>query len=103
MSNSAIVPETTRSRPIRDSFADLLAGIRDGLDMQARYDALSRLTPLELARLGLSRGDISRVVATGVRLQCSTHQGSRSPRSNCDPPHTRHSVSSPTAEPSHRL
>lgn len=45
-------------------FSEFCAGVRDGRDMQAQYDALSRLTPGELKRLGLTRDDIARVVAT---------------------------------------
>jgi len=45
-------------------FADFIAGAREGRDMQARYDELSRMTPGELKRLGLTREDIARVVAT---------------------------------------
>jgi uncharacterized protein YjiS (DUF1127 family) len=45
-------------------FAEYCAGIRDGRDLQAYYDKLSRMTPGELKRLGLTRDDIARVVAT---------------------------------------
>ena len=45
-------------------FAEYCAGIRDGRDLQAYYDSLSRMTPGELKRLGLTRDDITRVVAT---------------------------------------
>jgi uncharacterized protein YjiS (DUF1127 family) len=44
-------------------FAEFCAGIRDGRDMQAHYDELSRMTPGELRRLGLTRDDITRVAA----------------------------------------
>jgi uncharacterized protein YjiS (DUF1127 family) len=38
--------------------------VRDGRDLQAHYDELSRMTPGELKRLGLTREDITRFVAT---------------------------------------
>jgi uncharacterized protein YjiS (DUF1127 family) len=45
-------------------FAEFCAGVRDGRDLQAQYDELSRMTPGELKRLGLTREDITRFVAT---------------------------------------
>jgi hypothetical protein len=45
-------------------FAEFCAGIRDGRDLQAHYDELSRMTPGELKRLGLTRDDITRAVAS---------------------------------------
>jgi hypothetical protein len=65
MSNCSVAAQTSRRWYIPSHFADIVAGARDGLAMQARYDELSRLSPAELAQLELSRADISRVVARG--------------------------------------
>lgn len=43
------------------SVSDIIAGSRDGLAMQDRYEALSRLSDWELSRRGLTRGDIRRL------------------------------------------
>jgi hypothetical protein len=40
---------------------DIIAGSRDGLAMQDRYEALSRLSDWELSRRGLTRADIPRL------------------------------------------
>ena len=46
---------------------DIIVGSRDGLEMQDRYEALSRLSDWELARRGLTRADITRLVVNGER------------------------------------
>ena len=46
-------------------FTNVLAGIRDGGAMHARYEALARLSNTDLARRGLARGDIMRAVLAG--------------------------------------
>lgn len=43
-----------------------LAAIRDGRRMLAEYDALTRLSDSELARMGIRRQDIPQVVARGL-------------------------------------
>jgi hypothetical protein len=53
-----------RPQVIASIVSDYVAGARDGLAMARRYDALSALPASHLARLGLTRADISRVVAT---------------------------------------
>jgi uncharacterized protein YjiS (DUF1127 family) len=63
--NGYPVAEARRGGPrLASIFSDFVVGARDGRDMQARYDELSRMTPGELKRLGLTREDIARVVAT---------------------------------------
>ena len=52
---------------IRRFFANLFAGIREGRDIQVRYDRLVRLTDGELAQLGLTRFDIPRATVEGVK------------------------------------
>ena len=46
-------------------FAEFLAGARDGLEMQARYDTLARKSASDLAKLGMTRGDIAQAAVTG--------------------------------------
>jgi hypothetical protein len=46
-------------------FANVLAGIRDGGAMHARYEALSRMSNTDLARRNLTRADIMRAVVAG--------------------------------------
>jgi len=47
--------------------AAVFEGIKESRDIAHRYDLLSRLTNSELARLGLTRQDIPRAAATGIR------------------------------------
>jgi hypothetical protein len=44
---------------------DIIAGGRDGLKMQDRYEVLSRMSDWELARRGLTRADIARLAVDG--------------------------------------
>ena len=46
--------------------AQIFDGITEGRSIAERYDFLSSLTTAELARLGLSRQDISRAAVTGI-------------------------------------
>jgi hypothetical protein len=63
--NGYPVAEAKRGGPrLAGIFSDFIAGARDGRDMQAHYEELSRMTPGELKRHGLTREDIARVVAT---------------------------------------
>jgi uncharacterized protein YjiS (DUF1127 family) len=52
--------------PARNALALFLAGIGDGWRAWTRYRALSALGDGELARLGLSRGDIARHAVLGA-------------------------------------
>jgi hypothetical protein len=66
------LPIRAHSRtPFRNELArwvrDIMAGSRDGLAMQDRYEALSRLSNGELARRGLTRADFPRLVVNGER------------------------------------
>jgi hypothetical protein len=45
--------------------ANVMAGIRDGGEMHARYQALARLSNTDLARRGLTRDTITRAVLSG--------------------------------------
>ena len=44
--------------------ANFCAGAREGREIEARYDALARKSPSELAQLGLTRQDIARAALT---------------------------------------
>jgi len=59
---------TTPRSGARGYFANVLAGIRDGGAMHARYEALARLSNADLARRGLTRGDIMRAVVAGEQI-----------------------------------
>ena len=60
--------------PLANSGADRLArlavdvfeGIREGREMAYRYERLSRLSNVELARLGLTRADLPRAAVNGL-------------------------------------
>lgn len=56
---------TTFSRAFGTAFATLVAGARDGLEIEARYRALSRRSTPDLAKLGLTRADIARAALRG--------------------------------------
>jgi hypothetical protein len=55
----------SRVHPIASFIAEFCAGAREGLEIQARYDALARKSDKELAALGLTRDDIGRAAVTG--------------------------------------
>lgn len=66
---------TTRARRERNSFQNGLDtlkaaffGIKDGLDMARRYQALSSLSNAELGKRGLTRSDIPRAVVLGEKF-----------------------------------
>ena len=59
------VTTTPRRAGIARHFANILAGIRDAGEMEARYQALSRMSNTDLARRGLTRDDIMRAVMDG--------------------------------------
>ncbi len=46
-------------------FAEFLAGAREGLEIERRYDALARKSNPELAKLGVTRADIAQAAVTG--------------------------------------
>ncbi len=55
----------TPSRPRSRRMAAFWAGLADGLAMRAHYEQLAQLSTPDLARLGLTRDDITRIVARG--------------------------------------
>jgi hypothetical protein len=46
-------------------FAEFLAGAREGLEIEARYDTLRRMSAADLAKRGLTRADIGHAAVTG--------------------------------------
>lgn len=70
MNTLSLTAKTARRRslsrqPFGTTIAEFLAGAREGLDIQARYDALARKSDKELAALGLTRDQIGRAAVTG--------------------------------------
>ena len=55
----------TRRLGVLRFFSQLVDGLRQGQALAARYDTLARKSDTELARLGLKREDIPRVVFLG--------------------------------------
>jgi len=47
------------------AFAAYMDGIREGRELAARYDALARMSQMELARIGVARRDVTHLVAAG--------------------------------------
>jgi uncharacterized protein YjiS (DUF1127 family) len=58
----SLVRRTPRLRRFFGAIGDLLAGIRLARAMAGRYNTLSQLSDAELARRGIAREDIPRVV-----------------------------------------
>jgi hypothetical protein len=55
----------TRRLGVLRFFSELAHGLREGHTLATRYDTLARKSDTELARLGLKREDIPRVVFFG--------------------------------------
>jgi uncharacterized protein YjiS (DUF1127 family) len=60
---SSFARQAPRLHALWRSIAEFFAGIQDGMAMAEQYKTLSRLTDGELARRGITRADIPRVVA----------------------------------------
>ena len=57
-----------RERPVATThITEFLAGAREGLEIEARYHALSRKSTPDLAKMGLTRGDIPQVALCGKK------------------------------------
>lgn len=63
MSTLALSHRPERLKTFLTTVADLFTGLGEGLQMAREYEALTRLTPSELAERGLTRADIPRLVA----------------------------------------
>jgi uncharacterized protein YjiS (DUF1127 family) len=66
-SDCTVVTAPSRYRRIAAHFANVLAAIRDGGEMRARYEALSRMSNTDLAKRGLTRVEIMRAVLGAER------------------------------------
>lgn len=59
-----------RSRPwsaaVAETLGAIMQGIVEGHDIATRYKALSRLSDAELARLGLTRQELTQAAIRGV-------------------------------------
>jgi hypothetical protein len=56
----------TQVSPIANFFAEFSAGMQDARQIENRYRILSRMTPSELAAIGMTRSDIARVALSPV-------------------------------------
>jgi uncharacterized protein YjiS (DUF1127 family) len=63
MTTLALPHRPDRLKTLLAALTDLFTGIGEGLEMAREYEALTRLTPSELAERGISREDIPRLVA----------------------------------------
>jgi uncharacterized protein YjiS (DUF1127 family) len=63
----ALTRTESRLQAITAPITEFFAGIREGREMLRRYEALSRLSDKELARLGISRMDVPRAAMFGVK------------------------------------
>ena len=61
----ALVRATPRLKRFFGAIGEFLAGIRLARAMAGRYNTLSQLSDAELARRGIAREDIPRVVVNG--------------------------------------
>jgi len=63
--NTGIGARTGLLSAVRNHFAALGDGMRDGRAIETRYRALSQMASSELTALGLTRSDIARAALTG--------------------------------------
>jgi hypothetical protein len=68
MTAMTLTAATAHREPVSSSvaafIAEFCAGVRDGRDIEARYNVLARMSADDLGRLGLTRADIARVAVT---------------------------------------
>ncbi len=57
---------TKRFSTILRFFNDIADGMRDGLELARRYDTLTAMSDVELARIGLRREDIPQAILRGL-------------------------------------
>jgi hypothetical protein len=58
---------TTRPNGLFQYLADIVDGVIEARTIAARYDHLARMSPSELAHLGLDRTDIAHAAVFGVK------------------------------------
>ena len=61
----SVAVDTPRGSQLAGFFAEFFAGMREGREMEARYNALSHLSNTDLAHRGLSRATITRAILYG--------------------------------------
>jgi uncharacterized protein YjiS (DUF1127 family) len=61
-------PQPSWVNSVLEALANTVAGIIEGHEISARYRALSRLSDIELARLGLTREQVPHAAVQGVGL-----------------------------------
>ena len=64
-SQTAVFSQTSILSAFASRFAEFCAGARDGLEIEARYDALTRKSDSDLAAIGLERHDVTRAALFG--------------------------------------
>ena len=64
-SEFTVVTAPARRARVASYVANVLAGIRDSGELQARYEALSRMSNTDLARRGLTRDTIAHALLCG--------------------------------------
>ena len=60
-----VVAATPRRSRISSHLSNVLAGIRDGGEMHARYRELAQLSDADLAKRGLTRDGLARAILNG--------------------------------------
>src|SRR5262245_54795647 len=86
----------TALRQIADNIRVYVAGSRDSLAAAALYHDLSRLSDAELARRGLARGDIHRIVSERLAPPAGTNGSSGPIRSAASPAAARGITTAPS-------
>jgi hypothetical protein len=66
MSTATLALPRQRRLRVVEFFADIFAGMQDGLRISRRYHELAGMTDGELARLGLARTDIARAALQSI-------------------------------------
>ena len=65
--SSGLPARPARRRGVVAYIRNVVAAVREGLELATRYRMLAYLTDHELASIGLKREDIPRVVVSGFR------------------------------------
>jgi hypothetical protein len=65
MSDYTVISARPRRSRLANYAANVLAGIRDGGEMQARYEALSRMSNTELKSRGVTRDTVTQLILHG--------------------------------------
>ena len=63
--NSSARSSSSSFRKVFQMFADFVEGAREARAIATRYESLSRLSDNQLAKRGLTRGDVPQAAVTG--------------------------------------